>query len=257
MGLRWGPTIGACRWFPATIGPDLDFNGGTWDAFVAKVAADGTQLDCAGYIGGGAEDSASGIALDTAGNAYVTGTTLSSENDGFPLFLGPSLVHSGGSDAFVTRVTADGSWLDYSGYIGGSGSDSAGGIAVDSYGNAYVMGTTTSDEYTFPVAVGPDLTFNSYPPSQWRPDAFVAKVAHMGGVADVYLERLRSPRSLYLRKGRAAQRRLMAFGGGDTLPQDATVRDLPRCAERVGGRRDARHRNGASDPGRAPHALRI
>ncbi|HEV8662355.1 MAG TPA: hypothetical protein VGT06_04320, partial [Candidatus Methylomirabilis sp.] len=59
--------------FPETVGPDLSFNGGTFDAFVAKVNAAGTGLVYAGYIGGAGEDQGLGIAVDSAGSAYVTG----------------------------------------------------------------------------------------------------------------------------------------------------------------------------------------
>ena len=69
---------------------------------------------------------------------------------------------------------ASGTALDYAGYIGGSGDDRSYGIAVDSTGNAYVTGRTTSSEGTFPVTVGPDLTFNGG--GQFGGDAFVAKI---------------------------------------------------------------------------------
>ncbi|HYB43811.1 MAG TPA: carboxypeptidase regulatory-like domain-containing protein, partial [Candidatus Methylomirabilis sp.] len=76
-------------------------------------------------------------------------------------------------DAFVAKVRADGTGLVYCGYIGGADADSGYGIAVDAIGNAYVAGYTQSDQATFPVTVGPDLTFNG---SLGTRDAFVAKV---------------------------------------------------------------------------------
>ncbi len=155
--------------FPVTVGPDLTYRGDCSqgvcksDAFVAKVKVDGTGLVYAGYLGGRLEDWSSGIAVDSAGNAYVTGTTLS---DNFPVVIGPdSTFNYGGSDAFVTKVNADGTWLVYSGYLGGSEGDSGNAIAVDSAGNAYVVGTTNSKD--FPATVGPDLTYHG---------AFVAKI---------------------------------------------------------------------------------
>lgn len=159
--------------FPETIGPGLVFGGGNWDAFVAKVKVDGTGLDYCGYIGGPAQDTGEGIAVDDAGNAYVTGGTLSETS--FPVAVGPDLTYNGSGDAFVAKVEADGTGLVYAGYIGGSGGDSGYGIALDDTGNAYITGGTSSLEDTFPVAVGPDLTYNG-----GTYDAFVAKINAAG-----------------------------------------------------------------------------
>jgi PKD repeat protein len=156
--------------FPLTGGPDLTFNGGYEDAFVAKVNATGSSLVYAGYIGGNGDDWGYGIAVDGAGNAYVTGETSSTQAS-FPITGGPDLSHNGGNyDAFVAKVNVSGSGLVYAGYIGGSGEDWGYGIAVDSAGNAYVTGGTSSTEASFPVIGGPDLTYNG------GDDAFVAKV---------------------------------------------------------------------------------
>jgi hypothetical protein len=94
--------------FPVTVGPDLTFNGGDLDAFVAKVNASGTTLVYAGYIGGGSGDQGFGIAVDKKGNAYVTGSTSSTEAS-FPVKVGPDLTFNGGSfDAFVAKVSETG-----------------------------------------------------------------------------------------------------------------------------------------------------
>jgi hypothetical protein len=155
--------------FPILVGPDPTYNGGGEDAFVVKVRADGAGLEYAGYIGGDGGDRGNGIAVDAAGNAYVAGQTGSSPL-AFPVAIGPSLVQGGGGDAFVARVRAGGSGLDYAGYVGGASLDIASGIAVDGAGQAYLVGTTSSDQTTFPVGVGPDLSHNGLD------DAFVAKV---------------------------------------------------------------------------------
>jgi len=155
--------------FPVKVGPDLSFNRGGTDAFVAKVNAAGTALDYCGFIGGADNDYAYGIAVDDAGNAYVTGYTASTEAT-FPVFKGPDLTHNGNLDVFVAKVNAAGTALDYCGYIGGAGPDFGRGIAVDAAGNAYVTGNTFSTEATFPVAAGSDLSQNG------QSDAFIAKV---------------------------------------------------------------------------------
>ncbi|MBI3799874.1 MAG: SBBP repeat-containing protein [Deltaproteobacteria bacterium] len=139
---------------------------------------DPAVLVYAGYIGGGGSsfEEGRGIAVDSAGDAYVTGTTGSTEAT-FPVTVGPDLTFNNGgssdSDAFVAKVRADGTGLVYAGCIGGSGLDGGNGIAVDSRGDAYVTGGAISTETTFPVTVGPDLTFNG------NEDAFVAKVGSL------------------------------------------------------------------------------
>jgi hypothetical protein len=161
--------------FPVVVGPDLTHNGGVYDAYVAKVMADGSGLDYAGYIGGSDWDMSYSIAVDSAGNVYVTGRTYSNQTtEGFPVIVGPDLTHNGDYDAFVAKVSADGMGLIYCGYIGGSSQDEGHGIAVDSSGNTYVTGLTYSSEATFPVTGGPDLIYNK------GEDAFVAKVKSDG-----------------------------------------------------------------------------
>jgi hypothetical protein len=155
--------------FPVTVGPDLTINF-SYDGFVAKVAQDGTGFAWCGYLGGSQPDVIQGIAVDPAGRACVAGATLSAETQNFPVAGGPDLTWNGGTnDAFVARVKADGTGLDYAGYIGASGADEAQGIAVDSSGDVYVVGYTDSPTPGFPV-VGPDLLGNG------QRDAFVAKV---------------------------------------------------------------------------------
>lgn len=163
--------------FPEKAGPDLTYNSTvSADAFIAKFDSTGTQLIYAGYIGGWYSDQATDVAVDAQGRAYVAGTTISAEDEGFPAVVGPSLHYRSGRDGFVARVSADGTALDYCGYVGGSGDyDVINDVKVDGTGAATVVGITNSTQSSFPVAVGPDLTFNggSY-------DAFIAKINNTG-----------------------------------------------------------------------------
>jgi hypothetical protein len=83
------------------------FGGGATDAFVTKVKPDGSGLIYSGYIGGSFQDSAAGIAVDAAGNAYIAGTTHSVESS-FPILVGPDKTFNGDQDqpnAFVVKVS--------------------------------------------------------------------------------------------------------------------------------------------------------
>lgn len=162
--------------FPVTVGPDATYNGGEYDGFVAKVDSTGVNLVYAGYIGGAGEEFTQSIAVDLAGNAYVTGRTDSSETS-FPVRLGPFLNYTGRGDAFITKINAAGSTLVFSGYFGGTGGDTAIGVAVDPAGNVYLAGIPGSPPGTFPVTVGPDITRNG------TSDTFVAKLAAFSGTA--------------------------------------------------------------------------
>src|SRR6266571_4699331 len=108
------------------------------------------SLDYFTYLGGEGSDAGYGIAADSSGNAYVTGTTTSSS---FPT-ANPIQATNGGSvgDAFVTKINSAGSVLMYSTFLGGSDIDGGRGIAIDTAGNAYVTGFTNSSE--FPVTPG-------------------------------------------------------------------------------------------------------
>ena len=103
----------------------------------------GSALVYSTYLGGSGADGGNGIAVDSSGNAYVTGSTNSTN---FPTMnpLQPAIGGSG-QNAFVTKLNPSGSSLVYSTYLGGSGNagDGGTGIAVDSSGNAYVTGATT------------------------------------------------------------------------------------------------------------------
>jgi uncharacterized repeat protein (TIGR01451 family) len=157
--------------FPVTIDSFQPENGGI-NAFVTKVDATGSVLLYSTYLGGSRIDQGHGIAIDAAGNAYITGET---ESPDFPTTPGAVQSESNGSfDAFVTKVDASGSVLLYSSYLGGSNSDQGHNIAVDTIGNAYITGETFS--FNFPTAFPLSLDSNV------RPDAFVSKVDVTGSV---------------------------------------------------------------------------
>jgi hypothetical protein len=124
-----------------TANPEQNFNAGGNDIFVARLNAAGNGLVYCTYIGGKADDRAYGIAIDAAGAAYITGSTTSSN---FPLRNALQSRLGGAKNAFVLKLNAAGNTLVFSTYLGGSGSDVANGIAVDSSGSAYVVGDTTS-----------------------------------------------------------------------------------------------------------------
>src|SRR5581483_7154957 len=111
-------------------------SGGLYDAFVTKLSEDGTSLIYSTYLGGEDEESAGGITVDAAGNAYVTGNTYSIH---FPVTANAlQKTNSANGKAFVTKLNADGSKIVYSTYFGGSGYDIGLGIAVDGTNNIYL-----------------------------------------------------------------------------------------------------------------------
>jgi hypothetical protein len=148
--------------------------GGSWDAYVAKLNAAGSALVYASYLGGSDGDGGQGIAVDAAGNAYVTGVTNSTD---FPTLDPLQPTYGGGGDAYVAELNAAGSALVYATYLGGSGLDGGWGIAVDAAGNAYITGLTDSTD--FPTA------HPLQPAKGAGHDAFVAKL-NAAGSALVY-----------------------------------------------------------------------
>lgn len=127
-------------------------NNGDIDAFVTKISADGSSFIYSTYLGGAKEDKGSGVAADANGYAYVTGHTSSNTASlpGFPTKNPIQADNNGSFDAFITKIEPDGSGLIYSTYLGGSGYDEGNGIALDSAGNAYVIGYTASSNTSPP-----------------------------------------------------------------------------------------------------------
>ena len=120
------------------------FGGGSFDIFVTEINMTGSAKVYSSYLGGSSDDVGRGIAVDSNDNAYLTGQTNSNN---FPTSNPIQAAFGGWTDAFVTKVSTNGSTLVYSSYLGGSGDDVGRGIAVDSNGNAYVMGQTSSGDF--------------------------------------------------------------------------------------------------------------
>lgn len=139
------------------------------DAFIAKFNPTGSALLYSTYLGGTETDVGNSIAVDPSGNAYVAGGTLSTN---FPTKapLQPAL--AGSSDAFVAKLNPTGSALLYSTFLGGTGAESAYGMAIDASGNAYVTGPTSSSNFPTRTPLQPALAGSS--------DVFLAVVNAAG-----------------------------------------------------------------------------
>ena len=120
---------------------------GATHVFVAKLDSTGSNLVYADYIGGNSEDYGYALVLDGSNDVYVTGSTSSSD---FPVVNPYQGSYPGSFNAFLSKISADGSSLLYSTYLGGNGSDLPSGITIDGSSDVFVAGNTTSSN--FPVA---------------------------------------------------------------------------------------------------------
>jgi len=132
--------------FPGTSGgAQPSYGGGDPDGFVTKLNSSLTSILQSTYLGGSRDDSPYAIAIDSAGNVYVAGETASTD---FPGTTGSAQASSGGFyDAFVTKLNSTLTTILQSTYLGGSGDDDVRSIAIDSAGNIYVTGPTTSTNF--------------------------------------------------------------------------------------------------------------
>lgn len=154
-------TGSASNFFPTTaLAYDTTFNGGS-DVFVTKLNPTGSTLLYSTYIGASSIDSASDIAIDAAGNAYIVVRTSDTVVD-YPTTPGAfDTTFNGIDDVAVTKLSPDGSTLVYSTFLGGSGIDSGTAIAVNAAGEAYVAGATTDDVIDMQTTAGAyDTTHN-------------------------------------------------------------------------------------------------
>ncbi len=141
--------------------------GGFSDGFVAKIAPDGASVQYATYLGGTGTDELNQVAIGADGQIYVAGYTSSLD---FPVASAFQPAFGGGfTDGMVTKLSADGTRVIFSSYLGGVDRDAVIGLAVDGQGAIYVAGNTSS--YNFP-------TFNAYKPYNYSSysDAFVTKL---------------------------------------------------------------------------------
>ncbi len=153
--------------FPIYRAADHVYRDG--EAFALKISDDGTRVDYATYIGWSDEDYGHVIAIDSGGNAYIVGQTLSND---FPTTEGAyQQINKGSSDVFITKLTPSGS-LDFSTYLGESGHDNGYSIDVSGARDVYIVGTTWSSD--FPTSAEGDRTYNG---SQ---DVFISKLDGLG-----------------------------------------------------------------------------
>lgn len=157
--------------FPVTLGAyDTSYNGNQ-DGYVCKLNSTGSALLFSTFLGGNREDSCDsdggdGMALDRVGNIYVVGET---ESENFPTTPGAfDTSHNGRWDAFVSVLSASGSRLLYSTFLGGSKDEEGNGIVLDNSGGIFLIGDTNSTD--FPTTANAlDSSLNG------RQDVFVAK----------------------------------------------------------------------------------
>jgi|HubBroStandDraft_6_1064221.scaffolds.fasta_scaffold00044_20 hypothetical protein len=180
--------------FPMVNAFQTSMNG-CWDGFISKISADGSTLLYSTYLGGSSQTIVYAIAVDSSDDMYVAGGTYSTDfplQNAFQPSVSPNQNNYYGEYGFLTHLTADGSTLVYSTYLGGSSNvvencgypcwpppiSSIQGIALDSSSNAYVAGTTNT--YNFPTSNG------SYMPSQNAPNdaqiGFVSELSSSGAL---------------------------------------------------------------------------
>ena len=166
--------------FPTTPGAfDTTYGSpsgsGIWDAVVSRFAASGSVLEYSTYLGGGGSELVAGVAVAGNGETVIAGWTSGAS---FPTTPGAFDTSFAGPDTFVTRLTADGSGLIFSTFVGGNSSsiDSCNGMALAADGVVMICGQTNSPD--FPVTPGAFDVINEGAPLQ--PDAYVAKLSSAG-----------------------------------------------------------------------------
>lgn len=166
--------------YPVTSGVKGPAHKGGWDVFVTKLNADGASLAYSTFFGGAGDDSAYDIAVDNGGNAWIVGATTGTVPLKFPVQAN----RSGAVEGFVAKLNASGSDFVFSSYHGGNADDFMYGVALDSAGNGYVTGKTTSTN--FPVTGGTLLPSGMMDAffTKWSPAGARSYSTYLGGTAD-------------------------------------------------------------------------
>ncbi len=151
--------FGTCEPVPDLPGKNAiqpRYGGGQSDVFIAEVNASGSALVYLTFLGGSSGEGSGAIAVDRAGNAFATGGTSSSDFPATPGAFQTSYRIGDRGDAFFAKIAPGGAALAYATYLGGSGSDGGGGIALDSAGNVYVVGGAGGDDFPVSQPGAPD-----------------------------------------------------------------------------------------------------
>ena len=163
--------------FPLSTNAFQTVHAGLVDVFVSKINTSGTALVYSTYIGTLNNEYGQAIAVDSFGNAYITGWA----HFGFIITPGAfQSIFGGGTDAFIIKLNTSGTSLDYSTYVGGNGADIGYDIALDSSDNAYITGNTGSSN--FPLSTN---AFQSSREGVLGNDSFVTKI-NKSGTAMIY-----------------------------------------------------------------------
>lgn len=173
-----------CAVFGSVPGYDTTYNGGG-DAFLLKILPDGSGLAYCTFLGGSEWDSATAVAVDPAGYAYVTGGTWSEDFTTSSNSLADRLY--GQRDAYLLQIDPAGTAVVHASFLGGSGQEEARGIALDAASNVYLTGWTNSGDFiTTTGVIGPGYGGNF--------DAFLMKIdttvpelhfaTYLGGIAE-------------------------------------------------------------------------
>jgi hypothetical protein len=149
-----GYTADSTTDFPTTTSAFDETHNGGLDVFVSKLSANGSILIFSTFLGGTSNDYGHSLAVDDNGDVYVTGYAGDGTPD-FPTTTGAyNETHNGGVDVIVSKLSANGSTMIFSTFLGGSGDDKGNSIAVDANGDIYVAGTTIDSTTDFPSTTG-------------------------------------------------------------------------------------------------------